>query len=465
MRLLLPIMAVFASGFMLAQAPPDFTPPTPLFAAVAKNNTAELKRLLAAGTNPNEGRMTGFTPLFYPIFFQNQTAFDAMLASGADVKALDMAGSSTLMWAAANEAGNPYMVEALIARGVNVNLRNKMGESAMDWALRRGNTAVVAALKKAGAGKADAHKAPVEKALALFDKSGPQFIRVSGCTSCHHQSLPQMARQLARERGYAVNETAPKQEVGAVVAMMKAFRPAIQAKSDQFPDIPISVPYILMGLYAEGYASDEITTEAVELVQAKQRADGSFASFPARPPMESSDITATALSLRAMVIYGKNMDAAIVSARKWLEKAKPQTTEELSMRLLGLAWGKADKAVITAAGRALLAEQRPEGGWAQLPAREADAYATGQALYALHQAGVLTTEDVSFERGAGYLLRTQEADGSWHVRTRAFPFQPLKDSGFPHGRDQWISASGTAWAAMALSLPGPQKATEISSAP
>jgi hypothetical protein len=50
------------------------------------------------------------------------------------------------------------------------------------------------------------------------------------------------------------------------------------------------------------------------------------------------------------------------------------------------------------------------------------------------------------------LLRTQFTDGSWLVRTRAFPFQPLKDSGFPHGRNQWISAAGTSWAAMALSL-------------
>src|SRR5690606_9240031 len=37
-------------------------------------------------------------------------------------------------------------------------------------------------------------------------------------------------------------------------------------------------------------------------------------------------------------------------------------------------------------------------------------------------------------------------------RRRAFPFQPTMDSGFPHGRDSWISAAGTSWAAMALAL-------------
>jgi hypothetical protein len=51
-----------------------------------------------------------------------------------------------------------------------------------------------------------------------------------------------------------------------------------------------------------------------------------------------------------------------------------------------------------------------------------------------------------------YLLRTQLGDGSWLVVSRSFPFQPYKESGFPHGKDQWISAAGTSWASMALSL-------------
>ncbi|HBY59847.1 MAG TPA: hypothetical protein DEH78_08475 [Solibacterales bacterium] len=48
-------------------------------------------------------------------------------------------------------------------------------------------------------------------------------------------------------------------------------------------------------------------------------------------------------------------------------------------------------------------------------------------------------------------------DGSWMVRTRASPVQVFKDSGFPHGRDQWISAAGTSWAAMALALTQPKE--------
>jgi len=34
-------------------------------------------------------------------------------------------------------------------------------------------------------------------------------------------------------------------------------------------------------------------------------------------------------------------------------------------------------------------------------------------------------------------------------------FQPYFESGFPHGKDQWISVAGTNWATMALTLTMP----------
>ena len=81
-----------------------------------------------------------------------------------------------------------------------------------------------------------------------------------------------------------------------------------------------------------------------------------------------------------------------------------------------------------------------------------DAYATGEALYALNAAGNLPTSSVVYQRGVKYLLSTQADDGSWQVATRSIWLQPYFESGFPYGHNQWISAAGTSWAAMALSL-------------
>jgi mono/diheme cytochrome c family protein len=67
------------------------------------------------------------------------------------------------------------------------------------------------------------------------------------------------------------------------------------------------------------------------------------------------------------------------------------------------------------------------------------------------EGGKLPPENPAVRRGLAFLLRTQLADGTWHVRSRTHTFQPPMESGFPHGKDGWISAAGTSWAVMALS--------------
>jgi hypothetical protein len=61
-------------------------------------------------------------------------------------------------------------------------------------------------------------------------------------------------------------------------------------------------------------------------------------------------------------------------------------------------------------------------------------------------------------------LGNQQEDGSWYVQTRALGFQPWFDAGFPHGHNQWFSAAGTNWAAMALTYALPENAAKTASA-
>ncbi len=139
-------------------------------------------------------------------------------------------------------------------------------------------------------------------------------------------------------------------------------------------------------------------------------------------------------------------------AGAWLARATAKTGEERSFQLLGLGWAKAKREDIQKAVKRVLAEQRADGGWSQLLGIESDAYATGQALVALHEAGGVSVEDPAYRRGVTFLLKTQREDGSWLIQSRAIPFQRYFESGFPHGKNQWISAAGTSWATMALAL-------------
>jgi N-acyl-D-amino-acid deacylase len=105
--------------------------------------------------------------------------------------------------------------------------------------------------------------------------------------------------------------------------------------------------------------------------------------------------------------------------------------------------------LLDGAARDLIAQQRPNGGWAQTP-KDLDAYVTGQVLAAMSTARPELINGDAYRRGVVYLMRTREADGSWHVRSWAFGFQPYFESGFPHGKDQWISMAAMDWATMAL---------------
>src|SRR6185369_10030711 len=131
---------------------------------------------------------------------------------------------------------------------------------------------------------------------------------------------------------------------------------------------------------------------------------------------------------------------------------KPQNNEGRVYQILGLAWSGEPPQKLKSLANALLAQQHEDGGWSQLPAMKSDAYATGQAVYALRIGAGLETSQLAVERGRRFLLETQLEDGTWYVHRRAFPFQPTMKSGFPHGRDSWISAAATSWAVMALSL-------------
>jgi prenyltransferase beta subunit len=182
--------------------------------------------------------------------------------------------------------------------------------------------------------------------------------------------------------------------------------------------------------------------------------------------MNAGEFNAAALSIFALKRYtpdGHEADTAdsIRRAVAWLETTSPKTTQDRAFHALALEWANEGSESARRSARMLVAMQQADGGWSQMPGTQTDAYATGQALFALAIAGKMTTSDPVYQKGVDYLLRTQAADGTWHVQTRSIWLQPYFESGFPYGRDQFISTAGTAWAAMALaaSVPPPAAAT------
>lgn len=405
-----------------------------------------------------------------------------MLDHGADVNAFDPLGRTPLMYAAGSDLIPLDIVKLLIERGADVNAKNRhqqsgdSGLTVLDIARLRGETPVVQLLVKSGAKattQAPAALKPrlentiqqaLEGSLPLLQRADANFIPKAGCISCHNDSLAAMTLGLARRNGFRVDEVLAARQLKANVTVLERMRERLhQGFFVSVGDIfgPVVVAYILVGLDAENYKPD-LNTDAVAMyLKTRQSADGQWA-FPisdTRPPICSSYIGQTALAMRALQLYAPTTDKAaygksIQIAAGWLASVQPLNNEDKTWQVIGLAWAATDREATRKAVRGLLTSQRSDGGWPDLPSMESNAYATGKALVSLHTAG-LPVSDAAYQRGVSFLLRTQQQDGSWYVRTRALAFQPFFDAGFPHRFDQWISAAATNWAAMALALAAP----------
>jgi squalene cyclase len=126
--------------------------------------------------------------------------------------------------------------------------------------------------------------------------------------------------------------------------------------------------------------------------------------------------------------------------------------EDRAFRLLGLKWVGAPEDEIRKAADELMAGQKKDGGWAQLPGMATDAYATGSALFALSQGGGLPVDSPAYQSGVKFLLRHQAEDGTWFVNKRAMPANNYFDAEYPYGQSQYISFIAGCWSTMALIL-------------
>jgi ankyrin repeat protein len=452
---------------------------TALFAALSwPGNTAIVSMLLEHGADANadvevsQPAQDLYTPVLLAALHGDADSLEPLLAKGAKVNRQggDF-GRAPLLVAATT--GSEATIRMLLRAGADVNAKDALGNSPLQWARRRGETSIVRLLEKANTrprpietaklaplrtatdnfpGKSFVERA-LAKSLPLLQESAQTFTARRACVSCHHQSLVAMTVGLARKRGFVVNDRLADRERSAVLDTLAKNREAIRRGGGVTDDL---IPaYALAGLAAEGQKPNSLTDALVHYLVLKQRTDGSWKTPVYRPPQDASEFTFTALAVHGLSIFApksraREVEDRIGRARAWLLQAKPEETEDKAFHLLGLKWANADRGAVQGAAHRLLGEQRADGGWGQLTTLPSDAYATGQALIALHEGAELSTRTPAYERGVQYLLRTQLADGSWFVASRSFPLQPYFSTGFPHGRSQFISVSATSWATMAL---------------
>ncbi len=307
------------------------------------------------------------------------------------------------------------------------------------------------------------------RATAITQQGSAGFYKFMVCFSCHDHALPVLAWQTARERGIPVDEKVASQVATKGLLTVPDFSSIDSAVQDPMIIDPApSDGWALIAAHAAGVQPNLVTAAYARRVANWQRADGHWPTGDDRPPQSYSLFTATALAARAVQLYmpaqlRQETAERLARAKAWLLTARPQSTEDSTYRLFGLYWAGATGDETKRAAAELMALQRPGGGWAELPHMQPDAYSTGEALVALHEAGGVPVTNPAWRKGLQYLLATQDERGAWRVHTRmlspAAVSPPYLETGFPYGHDQFLSTDATCWAAIALMLALPKAAT------
>lgn len=292
-------------------------------------------------------------------------------------------------------------------------------------------------------------KAAADRALPLLVRGAEGHVGKQTCFACHNQTLPVLALRAAGGHNEVVRDQA-----SFVRDFLKGNRDKFLKGVGTGGGVD-TAGYALFTLELAGTKPDETTAAVAEYLLATDKDRDHWRARSNRPPSEASSFTTTHLALRGLKAFGtpeqkERIDRRVDQVRGWLLRTPARDTEDRVFRLLAMREVGIEPGVVSVAGRALMERQRPDGGWSQLDGRASDAYATGSALYALREAGVLKAGDAAYRNGVAFLLRTQLPDGSWRVKSRSSPFQPYYESGFPHGKDQFISITASGWAAAAL---------------
>ncbi|WP_373653295.1 prenyltransferase/squalene oxidase repeat-containing protein [Schlesneria sp. DSM 10557] len=304
-------------------------------------------------------------------------------------------------------------------------------------------------------------KAAIRKSLPLLEKGARGSLEQrKQCFNCHNQGLPLMAMTEAQARGFQTDAELQAEILRFTADFLARNKKRYRDGEGQGGQVD-TAGYALWTLNKGNWPADETTAAVVEYLLIHQVQLDHYEPEASRPPSEQSYFTSTYVAVRGLKTFGTDeqqelIDARIEQIQSWLQKAEPQDHEDrvFRLRLLHLLQGRAPS--VDLAVDELKRSQNEDGSWSQVTGMNGDAYATSTALVALHDAGGLATSDPVYQQGLAYLISQQHDDGSWHVVSRAKALQSYFESGYPHGKDQFLSSATASWATIALALALPE---------
>jgi squalene-hopene/tetraprenyl-beta-curcumene cyclase len=314
----------------------------------------------------------------------------------------------------------------------------------------------------------------VEKALVFLEKEAIQWKKERHCISCHQGTMAIWVLSEAKGQGFNVSTDGLAEmnhstfgETGALIKAGIVSDPAKPVDPQSGFNI-VSLSSFNLAMASRFVPSlDKVSRQELDLmvrdIVKHQEADGSWSGPPpgnGPPPVFESTEVMTLRCMLALETYQPTDSSLSVSLRdclekanRWLKQNKPaDTTQTAALRLLvDVQAGKRGKALASGI-KGLLKKQNTDGGWGPTRELPSDAYATGQALYALSLAGVRNNR-AQIEQARAFLITSQRPDGSWLMIPRAHPGKT------PFKNPAPIIYFGSSWATLGLLHSMPKELT------
>lgn len=301
------------------------------------------------------------------------------------------------------------------------------------------------------ASDAAVHQA-IDRGLDFLAKDAVKWKTDHKCVSCHHAGMIVWAMNTAQRAGHTVDEPLRTEltnwmleagEARVGIPRPEGIPKALNTKALWFSlaliTVPDPQPDVQAGL------SKMLTT-----VRSDQTDSGAWAAWPdTRSPMFGpSDYSVSGMAALVLIHDAKTnaeSQASLARVTKWLDTTPVDDEWQSTMMKL---------AVISRLDRPMeerqvlidkaIQRQNADGGWSQTTNHPSDAWATGQTLMALADAGVPKTH-LAVQRGRTFLVTSQHENGSWKMASR--PSKPGAEGAknlIP------IIGAGSAWAVIGL---------------
>lgn len=252
--------------------------------------------------------------------------------------------------------------------------------------------------------------------LEWLQSSAVEWQREHRCFGCHVQAQALLGMRVARDNRYEVNPDV-WQELAALTRQTQrpdgAWHDTSQLAATQYAAMALACAGP-----PQGESEDPALLRAAEWLDVHQLDSGELPIDADEPPIDQGSLMTTAngiFALRAVSspLEERRWHRAADRGLDWIRQAPPETTQDRAMQLLALSREGGNHRLEDRRHAELLAAQEQDGSWRETTELDGgNAYATGQALYALKLAGE-PVGSADFTSGVRFLMEGQRITGQW----------------------------------------------------